>query len=145
MQRMSAIAVFVTALAVLAWAGPARGANPADVRRLLTTGACPGCDLSGADLRQTHLIGADLQKANLQGADLTEANLEGADLTGANLQGADLTEAFLSNAVLDYAVLSNANFTRVQMYNAHAYGTLNEGIELTGAQILGTPISVGGP
>jgi len=64
---------------------PAQAENPAHVQQLIETNICPGCDLSGADLSQAHIIGADLREANLQGANLIEANLEGADLTGADL------------------------------------------------------------
>jgi uncharacterized protein YjbI with pentapeptide repeats len=59
--------------------------NPEDVRRLLDTNACSGCDLTGANLR-----GANLRGANLSGANLSGANLSGADLSGANLSGANL-------------------------------------------------------
>ncbi|MEH2003903.1 pentapeptide repeat-containing protein [Nostoc sp.] len=54
-----------------------------DIRRLISTNACPGCDLRGANLR-----GADLRGADLRGADFTDADLIGADLTGADLTGA---------------------------------------------------------
>lgn len=73
---------------------PARAENPVHVVQLLETNLCAGCDLSGADLTQAHLIGADLRNADLSGAILTEANLEGADLTRANLDGANLTRPF---------------------------------------------------
>ncbi|NJL50058.1 MAG: pentapeptide repeat-containing protein, partial [Leptolyngbyaceae cyanobacterium SM2_5_2] len=61
---------------------PVRAENPAHVQQLLETNLCAGCDLSGANLSQAHLIGADLRNADLSGAILVEANLEGADLTG---------------------------------------------------------------
>lgn len=78
-------------LTPLLWAHPVHAADPNHVQQLFATNTCEGCDLVGADLRQTHLIGADLRNANLAGAQLQEANLEGADLTGANLKHANLT------------------------------------------------------
>ena len=57
-------------------------ANAADVKRLLATKECSGCNLRGANLA----------KANLYFADLTGANLAGANLTGANLIGAHLND-----------------------------------------------------
>ncbi|PZD74848.1 Secreted effector protein PipB [Acaryochloris thomasi RCC1774] len=108
---------FVTALALvsaLAVSFPVRAEQPAQVRQLIETNICAGCDLSGADLSQAHLIGADLRNANLRDANLVEANLEGADLTGANLQGADLTQSFLTNAVLTKVNLDSVNLTQAR-------------------------------
>ena len=53
--------------------------------RLLTSGACSGCDLRSARLQGAHLIGADLRDADLRDADLTGANLEHTDFAEANL------------------------------------------------------------
>ncbi|MDY6938893.1 MAG: serine/threonine-protein kinase [Cyanobacteriota bacterium] len=66
---------------------------------------CPGCDLSGQDLRSL-----DLSNANLRGADLTNTDLRGsylrnADLTNADLRGANLESADLMGAKLDGAKL----------------------------------------
>ncbi len=68
-------------LSTICLAAPAKAANPAQVKQLMQTGQCAGCDLQGANLRGAHLIGADLRDANLKGANLESANLEGADLT----------------------------------------------------------------
>ena len=88
----------------------------------LDTNACPGCDLSGADLSQAILKEADLRAANLSEAklpnadlvfadlrvaDLSDADLQGANLTSADLSMADLTGANLRNAILTGATLSN--------------------------------------
>lgn len=47
------------AIAALSIATPVQAENPNHVRKLLATGACPSCDLSGANLSGAHLIGAD--------------------------------------------------------------------------------------
>lgn len=49
---------------------------------------CPGCNLSGIDLRGQNLQSYDLSGANLTGADLRDADLRGASLRGANLTNA---------------------------------------------------------
>ncbi len=147
MERILMKLFTAAALAVaLPWAiaVPAWGENPAHVQRLLTERACFACDLAGADLSQMHLIGADLRSADLSGANLTEANLEGADLEGANLTGADLTDAFLTNASFRNANLTDVNLTDAKLYFVDVAGaTLNE-IDLTRAEVVGTPISIGG-
>lgn len=142
-MRLVTLAI-LTATLPFAFASPAWGENPAHVRQLLITRACVGCDLTGADLQQRHLIGADLRRADLSGANLTEVNLEGADLEGANLSGANLTQAFLTNANLDEANLTNANLTQAKLYFANVAGATFDGIDLTRAEVVGTPISVGG-
>jgi hypothetical protein len=74
--------------------------------QLLTTNACPGCDLRGAVMNHLNLSKADLQGANLTGAQLnftclTEADLREADLHGAWLIGADLAGADLGGTILE--------------------------------------------
>ncbi len=59
--------------------------NPEQLRRLIDTNSCPGCDLSGADLSGTNLSGANLEGANLSRANLRNANLSGAKLKGATM------------------------------------------------------------
>ncbi|MEA5472019.1 pentapeptide repeat-containing protein [Spirulina sp. 06S082] len=116
--------------------------NPVD--RLLSTGQCRGCDLSGVDLSEAHLIGADLRDANLEGAMLVRTNLEGADLTGANLTDADLTEAMLSDSILDRTILNRVNLTNATLYNITAAGAEMSELILTGAEILDTTPGIGG-
>lgn len=123
---------------------PAHSANPADVARLLETGACKACDLSNADLTGEHLIGVDLRDADLTGAVLEQANLEGADLTGATLVGTDFTGAFLTNALLDETTIRNANFSESTLYYTSMEGANVGPVTLIGADVLNTPISVGG-
>ena len=81
-------------------------ADPNQVRQVLQTRECQGCDLSRtklsfADLRNANLRNANLFSADLKLTDLRDANLIGAildkaDLRGADLTGADLTSAYMS-------------------------------------------------
>ncbi len=101
-------------------------ANPTQVRRLLQTYECPGCQLSGinlvnANLSSSFLSGANLSGANLSGAKLSESELSGANLNGANLRGADLSGADLSGVSLNQADLTGAILTEAIMPN----GTLH--------------------
>lgn len=83
LKIVSSVVLFL----MLALGSSVAAANPNHVRRLLETNACPGCDLSSADLRGANLRGADLRSANLSYADLRGADLTEADLRGANLYG----------------------------------------------------------
>jgi uncharacterized protein YjbI with pentapeptide repeats len=125
-------------------ASPAQAANPAQVTQLLDTGACQGCDLTGADLTGAHLIGVDLRDANLTNATLANANLEGADLTGATLVNTDLSGAFLTNSLLDNTVIQNADFSESTLIYTSLDGASVEQVDLVGAEVLNTPISIGG-
>jgi uncharacterized protein YjbI with pentapeptide repeats len=78
---------------------------------LETTGQCPNCDLSEADLFLIQIPRANLKGANLSSAVLTNANLSGANLTNANLGNANLNGANLSKADLTGANLIGAEFT----------------------------------
>ena len=84
-------------IAAVLMAGPAL-ADDMMVKRLKTLNACPGCDLTGADLAEVHLEYVNLKGANLAGTDLTNANLSYTNLIGANLAGADLTGVNLKDA-----------------------------------------------
>jgi uncharacterized protein YjbI with pentapeptide repeats len=121
-----------------------RAENPAHVKRLLDTGACVRCDLSGVVLKENHLIGVDLRGANLRGAKLQGSVLEGADLTGADLTGADLTGANLSGATLALVNLTGVNFTNAKLIHADVAGAIVKDLNLAGAQIHGTGLSIGG-
>jgi len=143
MKNLISIAALSIAIpAVMTTAAQAE--NPAHVEQLLSTNMCYACDLSNADLTQAHLIGADLRQADLTGANLTETNLEGADLSGANLSGANLTNTFLTNASFENANLTNANFTEARLYFVNVAGATLDNLTITQAEIVGTPISVGG-
>ncbi len=89
-----------------------------DVRALL--GACGGCDLSGADLRNNDLHGINLASMNLSGADLrgadlhatvfTADDLEGADFVAANLRAAQFVGCDMQGAALDTTAAHDARF-----------------------------------
>ncbi|AFY94496.1 pentapeptide repeat-containing protein [Chamaesiphon minutus] len=89
--------------------------NPADLKKLIATNKCIGCDLSGADLSRQQLVNADLQAATLVGANLSGANLASAKLGGANLTGANLTRTNLTGAVLQAASLIDVNFANTNL------------------------------
>jgi uncharacterized protein YjbI with pentapeptide repeats len=107
-------ALVILILLPLGLASVAQAENPEQVQKLLKTGRCPNCDLSGADLsaaslRRANLQGADLSNANLNLADLTRANLSQANLTGASLSFTDFTGAVLDNAQLKDATLEGGD------------------------------------
>jgi hypothetical protein len=104
-------------LMLLSIAPVAHAYNPADLKTLIATKKCVGCDLSGANLSRKQLANADLQAANLVGANLSGANLSGAKLGGANLTGANLTKTNLTGAVLQAASLIDVNFTSTNLTN----------------------------
>ena len=131
-------------VAIGAVRSPAQAANPADIAKLIETGACKACDLTNADLTGEHLIGVDLRDADLTGAILEQANLEGADLTGATLINTDFTGAFLTNALLDETVIENTDFSESTLYYTSMDGAEVGSVTLVGADVLSTPISVGG-
>ncbi len=125
-------------------AAPAQAGNAEQVTQLLVTGACQACDLTGADLTGEHLIGVDLRGADLTGATLANANLEGADLTGATLVNTNLSGAFLTNALLDDAIVSNVDFSEATLVYTSLEGADVDNVDLAGAEVLNTPISIGG-
>jgi uncharacterized protein YjbI with pentapeptide repeats len=131
-------------IGIFAFPQPAGAANSQHVAQLLETGVCQGCDLIGADLTGAHLIGADLRGANLTGAKLAQANLEGADLTRATLVNTDMSGAFLTNAILDNALIREANFANSTLIYTSLEGASINQVNLVGANVLNTPISVGG-
>ena len=75
-------------VAALLAGGFAAQADDTMVKRLKALNACPGCDLTVADLAEVHLEHVNLKGANLYKANLTKADLTGADLTGVNLKDA---------------------------------------------------------
>ena len=107
--------IYCGAVILLSIIPAAHAYHPADLKKLLATSRCIGCDLSGANLSRKQLINADLQAANLVGADLTGTNFTGAKLGGANLTGANLTGANFTQAVLQAASLIDVNFTNTNL------------------------------
>ena len=100
LRILATAALFIS----LCLAAPVQAENPEQVRQLLETKKCQGCDLSHADLKGLDLAGADLRNANLTDAFLGYTNLSHADLRGANLTGADLFDTNLSGANLEGAI-----------------------------------------
>ncbi len=119
-------------------------ANIADVAQLIETGVCKGCDLTGANLADEHLIGADLREADLSNAVLSGANLEGADLTGAILVNTDLSGAFLTNTLLDEALIRNVDLSDSTLIYTSLEGADIRDVNLLNAEVVNTPISIGG-
>jgi len=100
---------------------------------------CPGCNLSGVDLKDAQLIEANLSGANLKDIDLSGANLRRANLSGANLSGArlirtNLSGANLSNCDLSYAEFSGSNLIRANITDANLTGTVFTGAHLESVQ-----------
>jgi hypothetical protein len=104
----------------------------ANVRRLLETKECVGCNLIGADLKGANLQAANLEGANLQGADLEKANLQSTNLLAANLQGADLGKANISRANLQRANLFDADLEKANLTDANIEGANLQGADLKG-------------
>lgn len=126
---MPILAVGAIASLALGFCQTARAENPAEVQRLLRTGYCPACDLSGADL---------------SGVNLGRADLSGAILIGANLSNAYLRYANLSNAILNAANLSGADFRFANLRNASLQGArIEEPAVFTGANLDDTVMSDG--
>ena len=92
--------------------------NPEDLQRLMKTGDCIDCDLSGAVLIHMKLSGANLAGANLSGANLTDSYLVGANLEGANLSNAILISASLAGANLFRAKLGRSNLMYMDLSGA---------------------------
>jgi uncharacterized protein YjbI with pentapeptide repeats len=143
----------IAALITTVVAAPAKAENPEQLRQLLETNACRGCDLSDAQLNGAILIGADLSNARLRGAKLTGAglrdaqldganlantNLAQADLSGANLSNADLSGAKLSASNLTGANLSNANLTKADLSNANLNRASLSNTNLSNANLTGS-------
>ncbi|NEO34340.1 MAG: pentapeptide repeat-containing protein [Symploca sp. SIO3C6] len=105
------------------------------VKRLLETNECIGCDLRGASLEGVELEQANLEGANLQGVNLQQADLKGAYLVGANLQGAILTEADLSEAILVYASMEQAELDEIKLRGANLEGASLKDANLSGANL----------
>jgi uncharacterized protein YjbI with pentapeptide repeats len=107
----------VVIVSTLGFATPTQAGNPEDVKRLLETKECTGCDLKNADLSGVNLSLAILVDANLSGANLSGANLSQADLSRANLSGANLSRANLRNAYLTNANLDRTNLLGASLNN----------------------------
>ena len=108
-----------------------------DLKRLLEKNACPGCDLTGADLSRRVLQHADLRAANLTGVRLVQANLHQANLAGARLVAAQLTGVDLT-----FANLRGADFRRAFLRGeGYLIGFHDERPDLRGADLRGANFS----
>jgi serine/threonine protein kinase len=79
-------------------------ATPISLAQLQSDRGCPGCNLTGIDLR-----GQNLQSYDFTGANLTGADLRNADLRGASLRGANLTNTLWMGANLASTDLRETN------------------------------------
>ncbi|MEM8614881.1 MAG: pentapeptide repeat-containing protein, partial [Cyanobacteria bacterium P01_H01_bin.105] len=140
----------VTLLAVgLVHSPAAQAVDEDDLKRLIETNECPGCDLQEADLRRLDLSGANLEGANLEEANLFYAILDGVNLSGADLRLANLgyvraltittdvidsegnpiefpaqfVGANLEGALLPYADFSGAEMMDANFYEAYIHKT----------------------
>ena len=108
--------LFVAALLV---GGFAAQAENLIVKKLKYFNGCPGCNLSGADLRLAILSQADLTFAVLASADLRRTTFRDSDLSFASLFKADL-----SNADLSWSNLSGTDLNAATLTNAEFGNTL---------------------
>jgi uncharacterized protein YjbI with pentapeptide repeats len=110
-------------------------AQTADIKRLLATNQCPGCNLSGANLANANLRFANLVSANLSGANLSGASLIGANLNDANLTGADLKSAKLNGARMMRTNLNGARLVEANLLGANLIGASLNGAKLHSANM----------
>lgn len=102
-----------TSLSALALAGAialAAGAGSASAEAVIEINSCT-IVANPTPEHHTACPGADLSYANLAGIDLRFADLSGADLRSADLRNTDLSGSNLSHANLSDANLTNTNFT----------------------------------
>jgi uncharacterized protein YjbI with pentapeptide repeats len=124
--------LLLTLLSTLSLSTVAHAEDLEQTQRLVTTGQCPRCDLSGIGL-----VFADLSGAELSGADLSAANLNRANLSDANLSEANLSRAVLFNANLSGANLRGADLRGADLREAYFTGADLEGALLDGANLVG--------
>jgi uncharacterized protein YjbI with pentapeptide repeats len=109
----------------------------ADMDKLRQTNACPGCNLSRANLHKAELSGADLSGTNLSRANLHKAELSGADLSGADLSRANLHKANLAKANLRGTDLEAANLYGADLVEANLSEAKLDGTNLAQADLSG--------
>lgn len=102
--------------------------DEADLKRLIETNECPGCDLREADLRRLNLARANLEGANLKGANLFYTILDGANLSGADLRATNLS--YVSALTLVSETVNNSTGELVERLEIPAKFV---GADLTGA------------
>jgi len=92
--------------------------SPQLIQRIITTRACPGCQLAGADFSHQDLSGVDLSGADLRGTHFEQATLTRANLSHTRLQGAFMEHAILFAANLRWADLRGVNLIDVRLAGA---------------------------
>ena len=140
---MKIIFIFALLISLIFEVHAGESNNPASLKQLLETLACPGCDLRNADLSGQNLQNANLASANLSHANLTKTNLRGASLNSAILTGVTLSETALSGADLRNADLSDIDIDKVFEY-IEIIGTQFEGARFKHGVICGPPPRKGG-
>jgi uncharacterized protein YjbI with pentapeptide repeats len=130
---MKLIRCFAAAALLSYFSLPVQAENLEDLRQLLSTKQCDGCDLSGSGLVLSNLAGARLSRANLVNANFSQADLSGADLSGANLTGASLHGANLMGANLSGAILNGTDLREAYLTNANLSGTAMDRAYVEGA------------
>lgn len=83
------------------------------VKHLLATNECRGCNLKKANLQGMNLEGVDLEEANLSGANLRNTRLGRAKLAGVNLENANLEGADLGCVALNFDLQADNQETTV--------------------------------
>ena len=118
------------------------------VRKLLKTGACPGCALRNVYLGNTDLAGVNLEGANLEGVNLSGAKLINANLKKANLKKALLNRANLGGANLEEAIMGTDKYLdtgiymmEVNLVDANLQGAYLENANLQGANLKGANLA----
>ena len=105
-----------------------------DLKRLIETGDCPGCNLEEADLRRLDLTGANLEGANLKDANLFYTILDGANLSGADMSFTNLAYVRALTIVIDEPDSDGQNLTiPAQFVGANLEGSLLNYADFSGA------------
>jgi uncharacterized protein YjbI with pentapeptide repeats len=134
------LTVIFIVVAVASGSFEADAADPNEVRQLLETKSCEGCDLSNADLHGQNLYEADLTGANLRDANLSDATLTNAVLNGARLAGANLERANLVNAKLNAIADKDGTSQGVGLERTRLKGANLTSAEMKGAKFTATEL-----
>lgn len=105
------------------WFDP--GDAPTPTSFVISTNACPGCNMAVGDYFNARFNGTNFVGADLYESYLYQARLVGADLTDADCRGAIFEFADLTDAVLDGADFTYATWTNSAVCNAGSIGFCN--------------------
>lgn len=97
-----------------------------NLKKLIATKSCPGCDLSGLNFNRM-----DLSKTNLEGADLSMSTFFLTNLSYANLKNTTMNGAVFGGADLGDADLTGADLRGVSLDSAYLGGTIMTGELIT--------------